>query len=256
MGGFLLFITTVYCFKPSKAAVRIKLEYHGSKEIIMMKWMLTICALISFSVNAATLIPAKGLSIIYVNGQEAESKVGSQQIPNGDVQLIVKMDKKLGRGNSAKVFTSKPYVLSFTVNGEEIKIDNPPARSHQEAVNVFKSEQPAWELVQDGAVLEYTQEKLPSKGGLFPYLALDKLVAEYNQLKGIHFEGGKLLDKPVEAQTLAVTTPTEVATVSTGVKAPAVKSVTSSNLDQLKAWYLKSSKKERKEFRKWMIDQE
>lgn len=224
----------------------------------MMKWMLTLCTLLSFTVSAATLIPAKGLSVLYVNGQEAESKIGSQQIPKGDVQLVVKMDKKLGRGNSAKVFTSKPYVLSFTVNGEEIKIDNPPARSHQEAVNAFKSEQPAWELVQDGSALEYTQETLPSKGGLFPYLAMDKLVAEYNQSKGVYFESGQLLDKPVEAQVIAVSaTSAVVASVPTDVKSPAAKpAVNTTNLDQLKAWYLKSSKEERKEFRRWMIDQE
>ncbi|MGC9458459.1 DUF2057 family protein, partial [Vibrio genomosp. F10] len=28
------------------------------------------------------------------------------------------------------------------------------------------------------------------------------------------------------------------------------------NVDQLKAWYLKASKSEKKEFRRWMIDQE
>ncbi|MEC7939440.1 MAG: DUF2057 family protein [Pseudomonadota bacterium] len=219
----------------------------------MMKWMLTLCALLSFTVSATTLIPAKGLSVLYVNGQKADSEIGNQQIPKGDVRLVVKMNKKLGRGNSAKVFTSKPYVLSFIVNGEEIKVDSPPARSHQEAVNAFKSEKPDWKLIQDGSALEYTQEKLPSKGGLFPYLAMDKLLAEYNQSKGVYFEGGKLLDKPVELQVL----PTKVEdTASRAVKAPTAKAVTSSNLDQLKAWYQNASKQERKEFRKWIIDQE
>lgn len=224
-----------------------------------MKWMLTLCALFSFTVSAATLTPAKGVSILYINGQEAESKIDSQQIPRGYVQLIVKMDKKLGRGNSAKVFTSYPYVLSFNVTGEEITIDTPPARSTQEATNAFKSERPEWELIQDGKSLEYTQELLPSNGGLFPYLAMDKLVAGYNQSRGIYFDNGQLIDKPVEAQAIAVAATTTAAVTSTSNKvektSPA-KPVVSNNVEQLKAWYLKSSKQERKEFRRWMIDQE
>lgn len=223
-----------------------------------MKWILTLFALFSFSVSAAVITPEKGLSILYVNGQKSESKIGRQQLPQGDVQLVVKMDKELGRGNSAKVFTSNPFVLSFVVTGEEIKIDNPPARSAQEATNAFKSQRPEWKLVQDGEPLEYQQEMLPSDGKLFPYLAMDKLVAEYNQSKGIFFEGGKLIDKPVEVQAIAVPTATsEVTSTSNKVeKTSPMKPATANNLDQLKAWYLKSSKQERKEFRRWMIDQE
>ncbi|KJY83203.1 hypothetical protein TW81_09340 [Vibrio galatheae] len=223
-----------------------------------MKWILTLFALFSFSVGAAVIIPEKGLSILYVNEQKAESKIGRQQLPQGDVQLVVKMDKKLGRGNSAKVFTSNPFVLSFVVTGEEITIDTPVARSAQEATNAFKSQRPEWKLVQDGEPLEYHQEMLPSDGKLFPYLAMDKLVAEYNQSKGIFFEGGKLISKPVEAQAIAAaTTSTAVTSTASKVeKTSPAKPVASSNVEQLKAWYLKSSKEERKEFRRWMIDQE
>lgn len=223
-----------------------------------MKWILTLLALFSFSVSAAVITPEKGLSILYVNGQKSESKIGRQHIPQGEVQLVVKMDKELGRGNSAKVFTSNPFVLSFVVTGEKITIDTPPARSAQEATNAFKLERPEWKLVQDGKPLEYQQEMLPSDGKLFPYLAMDKLVAEYNQSKGIFFEGGKLIDKPVEAQVIAVaTTSTAVTSTASQVeKTSPTKPVTSSNVEQLKAWFLKSSQQERKEFRRWMIDQE
>ncbi|MEF1253423.1 MULTISPECIES: DUF2057 family protein [unclassified Vibrio] len=224
----------------------------------MMKWMLTFCALFSFTASAAVLTPAKGLSVLYINGEQSESKIGKLDIPQGSVQLVVQMDKELGRGNSAKVFTSYPYVINFNVTGNDIVIDHPTARSTQEAVNAFKSEQPEWKLSQDGQSLNYTQDLLPSNGSLFPYVAMDKLVAEYNQSKGIFFEGGKLIDKPVEAQVIAVaTTSTAVTSTASQVeKTSPAKPVASSNVEQLKAWYLKSSQQERKEFRRWMIDQE
>ncbi|MDC5810674.1 DUF2057 domain-containing protein [Vibrio europaeus] len=225
----------------------------------MKKWMLTLFAFSSMSAGAATLIPEKGLSVLYVNGQQAESKIGKQQIPDGDVQLVIKMDKELGRGSSAKVFTSEPYVLSFKVTGDEIKINNPQARSVQEATRAFNNEQPKWVLRQDDVNLSYSQEKLPSKGGLLPYFAIDDLVSEYNQSKGIYFNNGQLIDKPVEAQAIAVAATTTAAVTSTSSKVEKTsptKPAAISNVEQLKAWYLKSSKEERKAFRRWMIDQE
>jgi|GEM_PF-1079160 len=225
----------------------------------MKKWMLTLFAFTSMPVISATLVPESGLSVLYVNGQKAESKIGKQPIPDGDVQLVIKMDKKLGRGNSAKVFTSDPYILSFKVTGDEIKIHNPSVNSAQAAAKEFKTEQPGWELVQDDIPLNYSQEKLPSKGGLFPYLSMDNLVTEYNQSKGIYFDNGQLIDKPVEAQAIAVAATTTAAVTSTSSKvektSPA-KPVATSNVEQLKAWYLKASKEERKAFRRWVIDQE
>jgi hypothetical protein len=217
----------------------------------MKKVLLTLIAsIVCINVaTAATLTPKKGVSILYINGFQAEDKVGKNHLEKGYNQIVIRMDKDLSRGSSPAVFTSAPYVLNFEASGEYIVIGHPQARSEMEAMNVFKSEQPDWKLIQDGSALEYTQEKLPSKGGLFPYLAMDKLLAEYNQSKGVYFEGGKLLDKPVEVQVLPTIAED---TASRAVKEPAA----SSNLDQLKAWYLKASKQERKEFRKWMIDQE
>ena len=64
------------------------------KKIKVLSFALTALA---FSVNAATLIPAKGVSILYINGQNAQSKIGKNEIQSGTNQLIVRMDKTLGR---------------------------------------------------------------------------------------------------------------------------------------------------------------
>ncbi len=48
----------------------------------------------SFSVSAATLIPLKGVSVYFINGQEAESRIGKNELTEGENQVVVRMDKK------------------------------------------------------------------------------------------------------------------------------------------------------------------
>lgn len=225
----------------------------------MNKWFLALLTCTSFAASAATLYPEKGLSILYINGQESESSISSQVLPEGQVQIVLRTDKKIGRGNSAKVFTSDPYVVSFMVTGEEVKIKNPPIRSMQEAEMSFKNESPAWVVSQDGVETKYQQEKLPSKATVFPYLAIDSLLTDYNTSKGLYFDKGVLVSAPVAVQvaTPAVavkSTPAKTKEMHKSSDEPAAPEV--SNVEQLKAWYLKASKQERKEFRRWMIDQE
>nr|WP_038174569.1 DUF2057 domain-containing protein [Vibrio pacinii] len=219
--------------------------------------------LLSLPLSAAELTSMKGVSVLAVNGQEAESKLGSNPLNDGFNQIVVRMDKEVGRGSGNKVFTSKPYVISFDVTGDVVKINHPTARSIAEAKKAFAESEPKWILEQDGKALEFSQQMLPGKQGLFPYMDLDELVLEYNNHNGIYFDNGQLVDKPVEAVVIATTS--AVAVSSSTVKPTMTEnkevgeshvSSSSSNVEQLKAWYLKSSTDERKAFRRWMIDQE
>tara|TARA_Y100001956_G_C4114750_1_gene184299 strand:+ start:1123 stop:1788 length:666 start_codon:yes stop_codon:yes gene_type:complete len=221
----------------------------------MKKWFVALLTFMSFSASTATLNPEKGLSILYINGQESESSISSQDIPYGLVQVVLRTDKNIGRGNSAKVFTSDPYVVSFEVTGDEVKIKNPPTRSIQEAEKSFKSESPAWVILQEGIKTSYEQEKLPSKSTVFPYVAIDSLVAEYNTSKGIYFDNGLLVSAPVAKPVATIeSSPKAVKEMAPNMKEVVISDT--SSVEQLKAWYLKASKQERKEFRRWMIDQE
>jgi uncharacterized protein YccT (UPF0319 family) len=215
--------------------------------------------LFPLSLSAAELVPEKGVSILYINQKQAESKLGSNTIDEGFNQVVVRMDKELGRGSKAEVFTSKPFVLNLEVSGNEVRIGHPVARSVREAEIAFKGSNPKWKVEQDGKSLSYDQEVLEGKSGLFPYLGMLSLVEQHNEQRGIYFDNGQLIDKPVEAQAIAVAATTTAAVTSTSNKvektSPA-KPVVSNNVEQLKAWYLKASKQERKEFRRWMIDQE
>ncbi|WGV99329.1 DUF2057 family protein [Vibrio sp. YMD68] len=231
-----------------------------------IKLAISIACMMAFSTNAATLIPAKGVSILYINGQEADAKIGKNKVLEGETQLIVRMDKELGRGNSKEVFTSDPYVVSLVVTGDELKINHPVARSTIEAESAFKSKAPQWRITQDGAELSYSQEPLPKKKGMLPFMGLDTIVSDYNEDKGIFFVDGVLTAATVApASVAAVATTTAVVATSAESKVatdaianeqPKLAIEDTQNVDQLKAWYLKASKSEKKEFRRWMIDQE
>ncbi|MGF1696116.1 DUF2057 domain-containing protein [Vibrio lamellibrachiae] len=230
---------------------------------------ISIACIATFSVNAATLIPSKGVSILYINGQEAEAKIGKNELLDGETQLVIRMDKQIGKGSSQKVFTSDPYVVSLNVTGNEIKLNHPVARSTSEAENAFRSGEPQWRISQDGSDISYTQEPLPKKKGMLPFMGLDTVVSDYNTDKGIYFVDGKKSSAtvaPVVAATTvavaststtdAVKSDKQMAKETTPAAQPQLAIEDTQNLDQLKAWYLKASKSERKEFRRWMIDQE
>ncbi len=235
-----------------------------------MKYSLIIAMLSSLSLgiaNAATLMPKRGVDILYINGQSAESKIGQNEISEGFNQVVLRMNKDMSKGSSSDVFTSKPFVISFNVSGDEVVIDHPVARSTREAQKAFKTEDPKWQVKVDGRLVEYDQSMIEGKTGFLPFSGLEKRVAEHNEKRGIYFKQGKLVDKPadaitVQAATAAVVTSSTATneTVANIASAPEVKTASPvelpSNVDQLKAWYLKSSKEERKAFRRWMIDQE
>ncbi|WP_112478178.1 DUF2057 family protein [Vibrio variabilis] len=231
----------------------------------MKKSVITVllAASSAFAASAATLTPMNGVSLLYVNGQESESKIRSNDVESGTTQVVVRMDKKVGRGSSQSVYTSAPYVITFNISGDEVKINHPVARSKQEASAAFRLPEPEWRITQDGNSLSYTVEKLKGREGAFPYSGIGELIAEYNEQRGITF--GSESTSEVASAAVAATATTAAATTAAvatstpkAVEKPQVvkPGAKSSNMEQLKALYLKASKAERKEFRKWMIDQE
>lgn len=224
---------------------------------------LMLAASSAFAANAATLTPMNGVSLLYVNGQESESKIRSNDVEPGTTQVVVRMDKKVGRGSSQTVYTSAPYVITFDITGDEVKINHPVARSKQEASAAFRLPEPEWRITQDGNSLFYTVEKLKGREGAFPYSGLSDLIADYNEQRGITFGVASATEAAgattaKAAATAAATTAVVASTVPEVSENPQVATANTvpSNMEQLQALYLKASNAERKEFRKWMIDQE
>ena len=213
--------------------------------------------LLALPLHAAELSANRGISILYINGQPAEQKIGTNEINEGFTQVVVKLDDKLGKGGSAKVFSSKPYVIGFDAKDTNYTITLPKLFSEMEAKEEFAKAKPGWQVETDGHAIEFNQVALEGKKGFMPYAGMDKLVAEQNKQRGIYFDAGQLVDMPVAVEMAVVTSASSAAVgESKASAAPVTPAKVSSNVEQLKAWYMQANKEERKAFRRWMIDQE
>ncbi|MDN3682366.1 DUF2057 domain-containing protein [Vibrio tapetis subsp. quintayensis] len=200
---------------------------------------------------ASEVIPTKGVSVLMVNGAEANSKMKPSNLKHGQNQIVVEMDKNIGKGSSNGQFTSAPFVITFEAGSDDIKINHPKVHSIQHAEQVFKNE-PKWRLTSAGKSIDYKSDELKGKKGFLPYSDMDELVKEYNQQNGIYVGPAAI--------TVAAASQVEPAVKSARATPKKQKTTQAAAhpqaLEQMQAWYLKASKQDRKEFRKWMIDQE
>lgn len=204
-------------------------------------------------INAAEVIPTKNVRLLIVNEKVTESKTEPSILAQGKNQIVVRMNQNLGRGSNKRVFDSEPFILQFEAENADIEVIAPEVYSYEQAINHFKK-QPDWKLLSNGQLIEFSMVKLPARDGMLPYYDVDEMIVDYNKENDIFFgEEAKI----IASATLAGTS--VVMTEGANEQVAAVSKTTMSskeNLDQLKAWYLKASKAERKEFRRWMIDQE
>jgi uncharacterized protein YccT (UPF0319 family) len=215
----------------------------------MKRYCLFVALLVSSAVSAATITPQNGVELLFVNGAKVENKRESFDVENGPLQLIVKYSKKLKDSGKERVYDSGVYVLDIDNADTDLSISIKDLFSYGQANAFFKSD-PQWLLTNsNGHKVNYNQEILDKGEGIFPYYDMPKLVKEHNQARGKVVGSGAAL--AANAQDANAT----IVKVDKSGEKKVVKLETS-NLDQLKAWYLKSSKQERKEFRRWMIDQE
>lgn len=198
--------------------------------------------LFASSLYAATVIPSDGVEILFVDGTEIEEQREPITLSPTSTQLIIKFSHKFGKNNNRKVYDSAPYVVYLDIPDVNVEINAPKVYTYEQANKQFKST-PNWSIsTSDGVILDYKQERLPSSDGFLPYYDMESLVKKYNDAKGISFGAETALVASVVSEKASE----QVASLE----------VSTSNLEQLQAWYRKTSKQERKAFRKWMIDQE
>lgn len=214
--------------------------------------------LLSGAVSAANIIPDESIRLLVVNGVNVDTvleKADKAKVDSGYTQLVVRYSEKVGKGSTGRVYDSNPFLLMFEAGEKDVTIVAPDFVDYEQAKRHFKKK-PDIKLIVDGKEIPYTYDKLPGRGGFMSYRKPEELVAKYNAENGISFgvnaeliaEAQTVSDKPVP-QTKATTH------TQTAVEASSA-AVAISNVDQLKGWYLKASKAERKEFKKWMIDQD
>ncbi|MGX1924683.1 YccT family protein [Vibrio sp. NH-7] len=213
---------------------------------------IVIMMLLTASVNAASLEPKKGTNFLFLNGVELDDKREVVDIQSGPIQIIVKYSKKLKDSGEDRVFDSNPFVISFEATNDDISVVPPKLYTYEQANRAFKNS-PEWVIrTADGKPIEYTQEALDRSEGFMPYFNMPERVAKHNEARGIVFgSSAALVAKAAVAEQATPAVP------NTQAKSDKViKPLDTNNLEQLKAWYVKASKQERKEFRRWMIDQE
>lgn len=199
--------------------------------------MIIASAFFVSSVQAATLTPATGVEILFVNGVKNEEKREAVDVDASKVQLLLRYNKLVGSGNSKKVFDSAPYVIGLDVEESNLTITAPKVYSYEQAKLEFKNT-PEWVITDSkGTAVSYTQIKLPPEEGFMPYYDLETMLVKYNKAQDQSFTVGESDLNHVNS-----------------VKHNDVQSVPS--LEQLKKDYLQINKTDRKAFQKWIIDQD
>ncbi|TKF08934.1 DUF2057 domain-containing protein [Enterovibrio norvegicus] len=179
-----------------------------------------------------------------LNGKELEADSGDTvELVDGDNQIIVRYKSILDDGSKTKFFESKPYVFEFKSLGQDLTISVERFRKYKQAEKAFDNGKTRWTIEKpSGVSIPFRFDELPGNPGFLPYADLPKAVAAYNKKNGIYFEGQEIKDINQEV-IVAVSDTGEV-------------EITGDPITQLKLWYTKATKEERKTFRKWMIDQE
>ncbi|MEF1173261.1 DUF2057 domain-containing protein [Vibrio sinaloensis] len=212
----------------------------------------TVLLLISGGLQAASIEPRNGVNLLYIDGEKVEEKRELNDIDLGETQVVLNYNKKLKDSGNERVFDSSPYVVTFDAPDSELIITPPKFYTYDQAAQAFQK-QPEWRIeTVDGKAIPYTQEVLDRADGFMPYFDMPERVAKHNEARGIVFGSSAAL--VAKAAVAEQATPAVSNTQAKSDKV--IKPVDTDNLEQLKAWYVKASKQERKEFRRWMIDQE
>ncbi len=205
-----------------------------------MKFWLSLFLSLSFCsvALAAELETERGLYILAVNGEVEGFEDYSSPLSQGSNQVVIQVNRKVGKGNSASVFKSKPYVLTFEAAASDtISIKGPKLYSYEGAKRTFSSD-PEWVVTKNGKETEFTSVVLPSVSTVLPDFAIERSLKEFNK--------SKIVDTAVPSDNAKV------------LSAPAmpVEQTTGAVLNQLKALYEAASPEERKSFRRWIVDYE
>ncbi|MGD8111084.1 YccT family protein [Vibrio sp. TRT 17S01] len=198
----------------------------------MRNLALSFIAFFPLLVSANQINATRGVEILVVNGVEVNGK-DTYNINNGFNQLVVQMSQRLSNGSKREQFTSKPYVISFSTS-DNITIKVPNVVSYIDAENKFR-QGPDWRVSSNGISINYKTALLPGDEGFMPYSDLEALVSKYNNEHNIVLAA--------DNDTLA------------GELEKAKLEKSQEVVKQLKLWYKKASKDEKKQFVEWLDTQ-
>ncbi|MGF1705955.1 YccT family protein [Enterovibrio baiacu] len=211
-----------------------------------MKKMLLAVAIVLFPFfsTATELDVGQRVELMVLNGEKVADKSATHILLEGKNQIVVRVYGSFRSGSDEELVTSSPYIFTFDSikNSDTISLSLPSKINNLRKVEkALLSGEFGWVLLEDGKNLSYSVDKLPGNGGFIPYSNIESLVSDYNKSKGISISSLGLEDLNETAVTVLESGEIEI---------------TGDPITQLKLWYTKATKEERKTFRKWMIDQE
>ncbi|WP_281630129.1 DUF2057 family protein [Vibrio sp. St2] len=192
-----------------------------------------------------------GISAEVLNGKKIKNE--DYELVNGDNQFVFEFSGKLKNGHKREYYSSRPYIVTLDLeNAEVLEVELVSKRLDDIETKVSKRE-PIFKFTIDGKTVTDTQEMLPPAEGAFPYSNVPALVDTYNKERGLVFDSGKVVELKEELAKLEQSEP-----LASGEKTTTtIAGVTETeNTLQLKLWYLRASDEERKNFKRWMIEQD
>ncbi|MGF1765030.1 YccT family protein [Aliivibrio kagoshimensis] len=189
---------------------------------------------------AAELTYSPNLTVYTVDNAQAEERI---ELEPGKHQISVKFASILDDGSQSRSYSSKPYIIEFEVTEEKsIYLSEPRVNRYRDVTRVFKASGVNWTLKSGNKNIPYTTEILPpSESGFMPYGDVPAIVAEHNKINGNTFTSGSFSNLKEQAVQ---------------IKANGEIELNAEPLSQLKMWYIEADNTERKEFKRWMIDQD
>jgi uncharacterized protein YccT (UPF0319 family) len=192
-----------------------------------------------------------GISAEVLNGKKVKDE--NYELVKGDNQFVFEFSGKLKDGHKREYYSSRPYIVTLDLeNADVLKVELVSKKFSNIEKKVNKRE-PIFKFTIDGKAVTDSQEMLPPAEGAFPYSNVPALVDTYNKERGLVFDSGKVVELKAELakleQSESLTTGEKATTTIAGV-------TESENTLQLKLWYLRASDEERKNFKRWMIEQD
>lgn len=200
-----------------------------------------IALLASQLVHAEVKIPVPdSINLLVVNSLKPEIKKGglfgtnTLILPDGESQVVFKFQPSVMENDTLRKVYSDIIVAKFTAQDDELKFVLPEYRDLNQARNEIDDFE--WSLIgSNDQQVDVKKEALSASGVQLGRNFIED-VMDYNMRGGI-------------AAVTTATVATKRLPVQGQIKAD------SENVGQLKAWYLKASKQERKDFQVWLIDQ-
>lgn len=192
-----------------------------------------------------------GISAEVLNGKTIKDE--NYELVKGDNQFVFEFNGKLKDGHKREYYSSRPYIVTLDLStAEKLEVELLSTKLNKIERWVDKK-QPIFQFKIDGKTIADTQEMLPPAEGTFPYSNIPALVDTYNKERGLVFDSGKVVELKAELAKLEQSEPL----ASGEKKNTTIAGVTETeNTLQLKLWYLRASEEERKNFKRWMIEQD